>query len=191
MLKYPVCSTKLRLYLYPVGPPSHSITLGRILARWLMYLQHFVTSTVSQNVTIPWIRSYLFLGFISLLKCSLAHAINSLRDCLQSSDSGGVHHQLTPFSWKNCCASLDVCFGSCLGQTGVHLDTMLESLIGSRVCSRMLIYATASMQPSNIQTPDWPFLLMAAHTWILDGCFGLGLQQNRLWFSTCTVVSFE
>ena len=35
-----------------------------------MYLQHFMTSTVCQNVTIPLIRFSLFLGFTSLLKCS-------------------------------------------------------------------------------------------------------------------------
>ena len=128
--------------------------LGQNLARWLMYLQHFVTSTVSQKLTIPWIRSSLFIGFTSLLKCSFS-SCHKFSIGLQSGDSGGVCHQLTPFSRKNCCASLDVCLGP-LSWTNRCPFGYSDSIIGSRVCSRMLTYATASIQPSNIQTPDRP-----------------------------------
>ena len=71
-------------------------------------------------------------------------------------------------------------------------------MLGMRAESRMSVKRNLSMIPSKIQILLFPFLLIPAQICTLIGCLGLGLgfgrcpcflQQNLLWFSSCTVHS--
>ena len=53
------------------------------------------------------LNEFFFVSWLYLSSQMLMFSIG-----LQSGDSGGVRHQLTPWSMKNCWALADVCFGS-------------------------------------------------------------------------------
>ena len=76
--------------------------------------------------------------------------------------SGGVRHQLTPFSSINLLACFEVCFGSlscikrCSGSVSIRN--------GIRVLCRMLQYKMAFMIPSKMQILVAPCRLIPAQT---------------------------
>lgn len=91
-----------------ISPQLHS-NFG---TTWLMYQQHFALSTVSQTGRIPTMNSSLLHGLTSCLKPSFNFVPHATCSWLHSGYSGGVCHQLTPWSLKKSPALADVCFRS-------------------------------------------------------------------------------
>ena len=115
----------------------------------------------------------------------------------ESGLSGGVFHQLIPFSSMNWHVALEVCFGS-LSCINLWPLGYFCSRNGNNPLFSISMYTLASMIPLNTTTSVAPFQLMPAHTCNFRGClgrgFGFGLcpplrQHCRLWLSSCTVVS--
>ena len=102
---------KNTLSQYPLGPPSFSITLGITFLRCPIYFAHTSGVIVAQNCTIPDCSSSKFFGLQVFLKYCLSDP-QTFSMGLRSGDSGGVGHQLTPFSSKNDSISALACLGS-------------------------------------------------------------------------------
>ena len=177
---------------YPVASPFNSMTLGTTLSRWRMYFLHLIKSTVAQNCKIPLTSSSFVFGFTSRL-------INSFSSCqrfsmeFRSGDSGGVRHQLTPWSSMNFTPCYEQCFGSlaCIKRWPAGNTSLIN---GNKVLSRICTNSGAFSLPSNMHTAVGPRMLIPAHMCTFSGCLGLGLfpggsplflQQNRRWDSAC------
>ena len=97
---------------------------------------------------------------------------------------------------KYCWAKRLVCFGSlsCWKRCVVWIDPSTPTLWrnfaamnGRSPFSRIAIYRVAFIIPVNKTAAVAPLLDIAAHMWILNGCFGLGLNF-RGWFALRKVI---
>ena len=136
-----------------------------------MYFLHLAMSTVFQNSRIPFTNSSLVLGLTSL-RWYFFNSCHKFSIGFKSGDSGGVFHQFMLFSVRKSLHRFEVCFGSlsCIRRWS---SGQILSKKGSRVCSIMLTYKTASIIPSKMYIPVRPLRLIPAHTWTLTRCFAL------------------
>ena len=100
------------------------------------------------------------------------HAIYRFSIGFASGFSGGIYHQLIRQLAKNSCALLEVCLGSFIKR---YLDEYVDWINDTRNLSRMQIYNSAPVIPSNMCTCVAPSWLITAHIWTLQGCLGRGL----------------
>ena len=144
-----------------------------------MYFRHFSTETISQNSSIPEINWSLVFGFTSLLKYSYS-LCQRFSIVLMSGDSAGVFHQFMLSFSNHCCAFLEVhvCFGSL---SCINLQSLITSLIkGFNPRSKILMYLSAFIFPSNITDELLPSRLIPVHicTCTFAGCFGLQIKKK-------------
>lgn len=128
---------------------------------------------------IPFTSSSFVFGLISLLR-------NSFSSCqkfsmgLRSGDSGGVCHELIPWSSRNFCQISMYAWDHCL-------ETPLQWK--ARVFVKNLYKQRCIHPPFKIQTAVGHRTLIPAQTWTLTGYFGLGLflggspflRQQKWW----------
>jgi len=108
--------------------------------------------------------------------------MNSFSSChrfsigLQSGDSAGVFHQLTPSACRNCATRFDVCLGSlsCISRLPLGYTSRRN---GSRACRSMLSYPSAFITPSNITMGVLPSQLIPPQMCTFTGC--LALEMNK------------
>lgn len=143
-----------------------------------MYLLHLDIPTVSQNLIIPLTSSSLLCGLTSLLIYSLS-SCHIFSIGFKSGDSGGVLHQLIPFSSKYDLAHLEVCFGSlsCMYRCP---SSSLVLRNGRSALSKICMNRGAFILPSKTQISVAPCQLIPAHTWTLTGCLALKRKANEL-----------
>lgn len=126
-----------------------------------MYFLHLAILTVFQNSIIPLISSSLLCGLTSLLMYSLS-SCHRFSTGFKSGDSGGVLHQLIPFSSKYDWAHLDVCLGSlsCMYRCP---SSSLVFRNGRSAWSKICMKRGAFILPSKTQISVAPCQLIPAH----------------------------
>ncbi len=146
-----------------VAGPIISMTLGNTFFKCHICLLQLVTITVSQKERMLLLSSCYVLGFISLLKYSLA-SCQRFSMGLQSGLSAVDFHQLILFSSMKLLPNLDVCFRSlfCVNQWPSGYSTVMK---GFKVTSRMFTNIRAFIFPSNMHTLVISRQLMPALIW--------------------------